>query len=313
MIKCEICGRECKNLVCLSSHIRAHSIKAKDYYDRFVGCPGRCKVCKNPTRFYNMSQGYQLYCSIKCMANDPDIKSKKIKTNNRKYGCNHPLQNQEIYTKFKNSCISSFGVDNPSKAAKIKFKKQNTCFSNFGVDNPSQSKMIQRKKIENCRSKFGCDYPFQNSEIQNKFRLTCLRKYGVDHYTKTPGWRRVNREKFLSRIEHQRLNGLPFEVCIGLKETDCLDILQKYTQYEIIRNPRKIGFFPDGYIQELNLIIEYDEPFHKLKCYYDKDILRQRELEDQLKCIFFRIEEDKWNSNKNEIIKQFQNIIERLK
>jgi hypothetical protein len=57
----------------------------------------------------------------------------------------------------------------------------------------------------------------------------------------------------------------------------------------------KLGYWLDGYDIENNVVYEYDEKHH-----YDlsgnlneKDILRQSQIEDVLKCEFIRIKEDK--------------------
>lgn len=51
-----------------------------------------------------------------------------------------------------------------------------------------------------------------------------------------------------------------------------------------------LGYFVDGYSKEKNIVIEYDEPHHfkngKLR---DKDIQRQKEIEEFLGCKFVRI------------------------
>jgi hypothetical protein len=52
----------------------------------------------------------------------------------------------------------------------------------------------------------------------------------------------------------------------------------------------KLGYFLDAYDKDKNIVIEYDEPAH-----YDengllnkKDIIRQEEIKEELKCIFYR-------------------------
>ena len=59
-----------------------------------------------------------------------------------------------------------------------------------------------------------------------------------------------------------------------------------------------MGYFIDAYDIENNIVIEYDESLHydskgNLK---NKDIIRQNEIKEKLKCKFFR-----YNENKNEL------------
>lgn len=58
---------------------------------------------------------------------------------------------------------------------------------------------------------------------------------------------------------------------------------------------KELGYFVDGYDKENNTIYEYDESFHfnidgSLK---EKDVMRQKEIEDFLKCKFIRIKQTK--------------------
>ncbi len=73
--------------------------------------------------------------------------------------------------------------------------------------------------------------------------------------------------------------------CIGHNEKQILDNLEKEISFRILRQYKIKGFFIDGYIPELNIAIEIDErPKNK-----EKDIERQKIIEDELNCNFLRI------------------------
>jgi hypothetical protein len=74
---------------------------------------------------------------------------------------------------------------------------------------------------------------------------------------------------------------------IGQNEREILDELEQKLDYKIIRQYRVGVYRIDGYIPELNLAIEVDE-IPKIK---DKDINRQRIIEEKLNCKFIRIED----------------------
>jgi len=306
MIKCKLCGIEFHSFISLSNHIKKHKIKSKDYYDKYLKKEndGIC-ICGSETKFYNLELGYHEYCSAKCLSNDPKVKDKKRKTCINKYGTDSPLKNFEINIKKQQTCLKRYGVKNPSQLENIKNQKMITCLKHYGVSNPSKSKKIQKRKEITSYKRYSTKNPYQNQKIQNKYKQTCIKRYGVDHYTKTKKWKRIFREKFIRRIENQKLNGLPFQVSIGKNETACLDILQNFCKFSIKRNNEIIGYFPDGYIKELNVIIEFDEPFHKQKWCIDKDINRQKELENFLECSFFRIDENVWIKTPKKIILDF--------
>jgi len=88
---------------------------------------------------------------------------------------------------------------------------------------------------------------------------------------------------------------------IGKNETAILDTIEEIYKYKIIRqyHIKKLGYFVDGYIKELNLVIEVDEKYHfdfdsKLK---EKDIKRQKEIEKELGCKFLRIKDNLLEEN----------------
>lgn len=52
----------------------------------------------------------------------------------------------------------------------------------------------------------------------------------------------------------------------------------------------QLGYYVDGYDKEKNVVIEYDEKHHFIKgCLRQKDLIRQQEIEQYLKCKFIRI------------------------
>lgn len=78
----------------------------------------------------------------------------------------------------------------------------------------------------------------------------------------------------------------------GLDITNVKQILDKLeikSGYKIIRQYKVLGYFLDGYIPELNLTIEVDEkPKNTLK-----DIQREKEIINKLKCYLIRIKDYK--------------------
>ena len=53
-----------------------------------------------------------------------------------------------------------------------------------------------------------------------------------------------------------------------------------------------LGYFPDYYEPNLNIVVEYDEPRHYIQSNLrEKDIIRMNEIKDHLKCKFYRYNE----------------------
>lgn len=77
---------------------------------------------------------------------------------------------------------------------------------------------------------------------------------------------------------------------IGRNETAILDNLQETIGYRIARQLCIEGYFVDGYIPELNLVIEIDEPHHTRRI--EKDKIREEIIKNKLGCTFLRIKDD---------------------
>jgi hypothetical protein len=199
----------------------------------------------------------------------------------------------EIQEKYKQSCLEKYGVDNSFKSEEVKDQIKRKYLENFGVDNPSRSEIIKEKKIH-----------------------TCLKNFGVTSWAKSLQGRESSRINFIRLIENQKLNNEPFSPIIGNIERICLNELEKYTCYDIIRNDHSIasfvGFFPDGHILELKLFIEFDERHHFIddyQTYKQEDIDRELSLASQ-GYIIFRVSKKQWEENKEQVISNFKQLTE---
>lgn len=74
-IECLICGHKVVSYKALSQHIINHNISSQEYYDKYLLKDENekvCEVCNGPTKFKNIKDGYQKYCSSKCCNLDKD-------------------------------------------------------------------------------------------------------------------------------------------------------------------------------------------------------------------------------------------------
>jgi very-short-patch-repair endonuclease len=239
-----------------------------------------------------------------------EIKEKKKQTCLEHYGVANPSQSEKIQDQIKYMCLEKYGVESTNKIENIKEKKKQTCLEHYGVANPSQSENIKQKVKESHIKKYG-GFTFQSKELRNKAEHTCKEKYGHKKWSCTDKGRLQNRINAIKRIENQRLNGNILMPNVGILEQICLNELQKLTVYYIIRNQLLIGYFPDGYIKELNLVIEFDERYHFLdyyKNYKEKDIQKNLDYQKEQLTIF-RIKKIDWLNRKEDVIKEFQEIL----
>ena len=182
----------------------------------------------------------------------------------------------------------------------------------YGVKNPfCNSDKIKQSMI----NKHGVDNCMKLEEIKKKIRNTCIDHFGFKNPMFTNRCREIARENLLKQIQIQYNLKEPLVPCVSPKGRICLDELEQITKYKIHREKKDKFYFIDGYIEELNLAIEFDGR-HNFKDAYknlsDHDIKRQKELED-LGYIFYRIKQKEWNNNKDMVIQNFLNFVNERK
>jgi len=106
----------------------------------------------------------------------------------------------------------------------------------------------------------------------------------------------------------QKNNGLPIKGRIGKTESECFNELSKYCDYKF-RRCQIIGYLPDCYIPELNLIIEFNEEFHNRPWCKKKDKQKFKDLFQHLNCSFLVITKMDWLNNKENVINNFKEVI----
>lgn len=169
------------------------------YYNNITERP-RC-ICGNLTKFKNIKQGYQQYCSKKCLNNDP-IKLQKSKqtclekygdenfrnleksrqTSMSRYGVSNVMKSEEKRQQSINTRMNKYGgCGNASPISKQKYK--DTCKARYNHDNPMKNDSIQQKLFENNLKKFGSISPFSLQSVKDKSIQTCIERYGIEHYT----------------------------------------------------------------------------------------------------------------------------------
>lgn len=202
-MKCEICGKDCKNAQSLSNHIgtRHKDWSKEEYYLQYLKINDNhfCPVCGNITPFLGLPYGFQKHCSAKCAAMDENTKLKRESTNRTIYGTNYNFQNEEFRERSKKvklekygdayfnreksklTLIIKYGVDNPSKSKEIQDKITHTSLERYNTKRPQQSKLVKDKAKANCQIKYGTDCYFQTEEFKEKSKQTSLLHYGVDN------------------------------------------------------------------------------------------------------------------------------------
>jgi hypothetical protein len=174
------------------------------------------------------------------------------------------------------------------------------CCSERKLSNSDE--FIQKSKLIN-GDKY--DYSLVDYKKSNiKVKIRCIEHNYIfeqtpnNHLSKNHGCPICgNRKRRLKRIEEiskNKFNGeqiIPSfnkEACkifdeISLKENIHIQHAMNGGEYYI----KELGYWVDGYDKKNNVVYEFDEEFHKYQI--EKDINRQQEIENFLKCKFIRL------------------------
>lgn len=196
-VKCHLCGKEFKNLISLSRHIkRSHpDVSTKDYYNLYLktnNTDGFCQICQKPTKFLSLDKGYKNTCCKTC-------------TNIFKYGFSSPFCKEETHSKSRQTKLERYGDAhylNVEKQKKTMLKK----YGGTGLASPEIRRRIEETNIE----KFGSKSPFGSKEVQEKVKQTNLDKYGVENV--------FSSEEIKEKIKETNLSNFGFENAMQSEE-----------------------------------------------------------------------------------------------
>lgn len=210
-------------------------------------------------------------------------------------GNNNPIKRLENVAKVRKALKNKTWEEiHGSKKAKI--MRENLSIKQTGT-----------KRSDATKEKISRNNAMKRPEV-NKKRLKTSEERGS--YRKTNEWKekmvatRMKNNSYLFSEEHKRklressIHRVKETGCfsIGKNEKQLLDFIEKevfFDRFKIIRQYQVYGYLVDGYVPELNLAIEIDE---KIKHNYngklkEKHIIRQKEIEKEMNCEFWRIED----------------------
>lgn len=212
------------------------------------------------------------YGSLEYMSTD-DFKEKSKITLNKIYGVDHPLQNNLIKHKVENTCLDRYLAKSPFESSIIKNKIINIKKERY--DNEFYNN--RKKYKDTCLEKFGFENPMQNESIKQKLSNIIFEKYGVYY----PSQNELIYQKMLK-------NGLHI---LKYKDSDIyyqgkyeLDFLNRYYEkldlkrgksIKYIFDNKEYTYYPDFYLEKLNLIIEIKSSFWFNK-HYKKNLEKQK-------------------------------------
>ena len=145
----------------------------------------------------------------------------KKKTWLKVYGTEHPLKNNKIKNKVKDTQFQKYGSfgfnTNKQKetmlikyggytlqSKELKEKIKQTNLKKYGVDNVAQSEVVKEKTKQTNLEKYGTEWQFQSLNFKQKYKETIFDNYGVNHNFKSEKIKKsileTKRKNFFERL-----------------------------------------------------------------------------------------------------------------
>ena len=288
------------------------------------GCNVLREYCKYLINVNNMNY---FSCSKFCSLN------KVKKTNLKKYGVEYPLQNREVNDKLKQTNLEKYGVINVFQNKQIKEKSKLTNLEKYGVEYVQQNKQIKEKSkltnlekygVENYNNlekrkqtnlnKYGVECVFQNEKIKEKSRETNLSKYGTESVSQNE---EIKEKKRTTCIENYGEVYFKYSPKININSIVYLEKLSEKLNLRIQHGlnggeKKFIRYSIDGYIEEYNICIEWDEKYHSGKKQKESDLKKDKFLKENFGCYIIRINEKEFIKNINHQVNLISEKIKRI-
>lgn len=309
-------------VLCDMCHKNSMMVKYNDY-NRVVKNTGSyvCKECspekvrKNNLKKYGVPSVMQL----------ESFKEKAKQTNLERYGAEHYSKTEEFVDRIKNTSLERYGAEHYSQTEEYINRVKNINIERYGVDSYSKLEECQEKMRSTTEDRYGVPYYSQTQEYKDKFHNTCVERYGESYgklfiekalntfYEKTgynvplqsPEVKEKVKQTCMDRFGYEYSLQSP-EIREKISRTLYANSSQKASKQQryicelyqgILNFPVKF-YNADIYLQNDNLIIEYDGGGHMLNVvigretieeYIKKEIIRdsviKREGYKQMKII----------------------------
>ena len=181
-LKCDYCHKEFL-MNKRSRELSNKNIKKDSCGDKNCKKSKRCEI----NTFLKTDENYQNLMREKkkrlsAFFSSEEFKNKRKAKLIEKYGTTSLYFNDDILSKYKNTCNELYGKDNYSKTQEFKDKIKDTN-DNKSLD---QKKEILKKRIHTSQTKFGKDHYIQTNEYWKERKETTQKKHGVDHTHQLP-------------------------------------------------------------------------------------------------------------------------------
>jgi len=239
----------------------------------------KCIICGKIREFSFIKSKKRKCCSRKCANKLNSI---------RMMGENHPRYRERVKLKCI-ICGDNFEVIQSQKNQKCCSRK---CSSKLQGENRKKEKIKLECVI--------CGKTFKVNLAVSKYKKYCSRKcveifqsinrkgksyeemYGKE---KT---KEIKMKQRISAINYINNHSKGIQPHLGRNEKDFLDEVELSNNIKLVRQYEVLGYFVDGYCEELNIVVEIDE---RPKT-HERDIERENNIIKELNCKFLRIRDD---------------------
>ena len=315
---CKICGKICKNLKCLSGHIRSihkSEIALKKYYDDYLKKDinkGICPTCKKESKFLGLG-GYQKFCSRKCMSNNKEIREQMKQTSLKNNGVDNIFKDVDY---IKKCTFKKYGVDSTNQLKWVQNKSEQTNLRKRGVKSSNQSSEVKEKMKNTMLKNLGVEHALQSKICREKYKHTCRKKYQKDYWHQTEEGREFHSENILKQMSDQNNHSEPIFPSVGKKERLFFDKAELKLGTKLIRQDKVAGKWSDGRPEPfwIHLRVEYNERTHynSLGILSDHDVKRELRIASK-GFIIYNIKEVDSDINEDLEIEKLGKFIEMLK
>lgn len=242
-------------------------------------------------KFYNIVNGYHIFCSLSCVSNDEDVRKQALETsiarfgkdniNNRKQACQTMLDNYGVSCYFYANDFSEkslstihlkYGndIDNVFQAKEIKqqieqtkdlkyndphytnIEKQKETVINFSDEKKED---IKQKHIIFNQKNFGVDYTFQRDDVKIQIRQTNQKNYNADYPMQNPEFRRKTQKKYT--FDNLTFSSKPeIAFYIWLRDNNIDFEYEPNIQFSYIVDGKTRYYHPDFLLKTSNQLVE---------------------------------------------------------
>lgn len=273
-----------------------------------------------------------------------EIKERMKQTLLERYGVENPSHLSEFRKKAQQTNLERYGVEHALQLDEFMEKRRITILKNFGVDYPGESKELQARRKQTNLERHGVENPSQLEKFKEKTRQTNLERHGVEHsnqrhYSENTKTILLDKEKFIKFIMNKTVDEVAEQLNVYSKtianyikkyhipkapidgsslEMEMANVL-KEQKIDFIRNDR-IQINPlelDFYIPSCNMAIE----MNGIYWHSDEQLLKRTgmlaneyhamktKLCEEKGIHLIHICENKWKSNKNQIVQKLLKFI----